>query len=41
LRALEGVSRCLKDKNFVRSLRQATTPQQIWELICNHDRGAP
>src|SRR5713226_956837 len=41
LRALEGVSRCLKDKNFVRSLRQATTPQQIWDLICNHDRGAP
>jgi PTS system nitrogen regulatory IIA component len=40
LRALEGVSRCLKDKNFVRSLRQATTPQQIWDLICNHDRGA-
>lgn len=40
LRALEGVSRCLKDKNFVQSLRQATTPQQIWDLICNHDRGA-
>jgi nitrogen PTS system EIIA component len=38
LRALEGVSRCLKDKNFVRSLRQAATPQQIWDLICNHDR---
>ncbi|MBI3823581.1 MAG: PTS sugar transporter subunit IIA [Planctomycetes bacterium] len=40
LRALEGVSRCLKDKNFVRSLRQATTPQQIWDLISNHERGA-
>jgi mannitol/fructose-specific phosphotransferase system IIA component (Ntr-type) len=40
LRALEGVSRCLKDKNFVLSLRQSTTPQQIWDLICNHDRGA-
>jgi PTS system fructose-specific IIA component/PTS system nitrogen regulatory IIA component len=40
LRALEGVSRCLKDKNFVQSLRQATSPQQIWELIGNHDRGA-
>jgi PTS system fructose-specific IIA component/PTS system nitrogen regulatory IIA component len=39
LRALEGVSRCLKDKNFVQSLRDATTPQQIWDLICNHDRG--
>ena len=40
LRALEGVSRCLKDKAFVQSLRQATSPQQIWDLICNHDRGA-
>jgi PTS system nitrogen regulatory IIA component len=40
LRALEGVSRCLKDKNFVRSLREATAPQQIWDLICNHDRTA-
>lgn len=40
LRALEGVSRCLKDRNFVRSLREATSPQQIWDLICNHDRGA-
>ena len=36
LRALEGVSRCLKDKKFVQSLRQATSPQQVWELICNH-----
>ena len=40
LRALEGVSRCLKDKNFVRSLRQAGSVQQIWDLIINHDRGA-
>jgi nitrogen PTS system EIIA component len=40
LRALEGVSRCLKDKDFVRSLREATTSQQIWDLICNHDRTA-
>jgi nitrogen PTS system EIIA component len=40
LRALEGVSRCLKDKNFVRSLREAKSPQQIWDLICNHDRTA-
>ena len=39
LRALEGVSRCLKDKTFVTSLRQATSPQQIWDLIYNHDRG--
>jgi nitrogen PTS system EIIA component len=40
LRALEGVSRCLKDKTFVQSLRKATTPQEIWDLICQHDRGA-
>lgn len=40
LRALEEVSRCLKDANFVRSLRQAGAPQQIWDLISNHDRGA-
>jgi PTS system fructose-specific IIA component/PTS system nitrogen regulatory IIA component len=38
LRALEGVSRCLKDKEFVKSLREARSPQQIWDLICNHDR---
>ena len=40
LRALEGVSRCLKDRAFVESLRNATSPQQIWDLICQHDRGA-
>lgn len=39
LRALEGVSRCLKDKAFVQALREATSQQQIWDLICNHDRG--
>ena len=38
LRALEGVSRCLRDKNFVVALRKATTPQQVWDLIANHDR---
>ena len=37
LRALENVSRCLRDDNFVRSLRQATTPQQIWDLLGKHD----
>ena len=40
LRALEGVSRCLKDKDFVQSLRKATSAQEIWDLICKHDRGA-
>ena len=37
LRALENVSRCLRDDNFVRSLRQATTPQQVWDLLSRHD----
>jgi len=37
LRALENVSRCLRDDNFVKSLRQATTPQQVWELLGRHD----
>jgi nitrogen PTS system EIIA component len=40
LRALEGVSRCLKDKAFVQSLREAKSAQLIWDLICNHDRTA-
>ena len=39
LRALDGVSRCLKDQKFVQALREATTTQQIWDLICNHDHG--
>jgi nitrogen PTS system EIIA component len=38
LRALEGVSRSLRDDNFVRALRQATTPQQVWELIAAQDK---
>ncbi len=38
LRALEGVSRGLRDDNFVRALRQATTPQQIWDAILEQDR---
>src|SRR5689334_4291499 len=37
LRALENVSRCLRDDTFVRSLRQATTPQQIWDLLSQQD----
>jgi PTS system fructose-specific IIA component/PTS system nitrogen regulatory IIA component len=37
LRALENVSRCLRDDNFVRSLRQAASPQQIWDLLGRHD----
>ena len=38
LRALEGVSRALRDDAFVKALRQATTPQQIWDLIVEQDR---
>src|SRR5437868_7210034 len=33
LRALENVSRCLRDDGFVRSLRQATSREAIWELL--------
>lgn len=33
LRALENVSRCLRDENFVKSLRQARTREAIWELL--------
>lgn len=33
LRALENVSRCLRDENFVKSLRQAKTREAIWELL--------
>ncbi len=33
LRALENVSRCLRDDGFVRSLRQATTREAIWDLL--------
>ena len=33
LRALENVSRCLRDDGFVRSLRQATSREAIWDLL--------
>lgn len=33
LRALENVSRCLRDDGFVRSLRQAPNRDAIWELL--------
>jgi mannitol/fructose-specific phosphotransferase system IIA component (Ntr-type) len=33
LRALENVSRSLRDDAFVRSLRQATTRESIWGLL--------
>ncbi len=33
LRALENVSRSLRDDGFVRSLKQATTREAIWDLL--------
>jgi len=33
LRALENVSRCLRDDGFVRALRHATNRDAIWELL--------
>ena len=37
LRALENVSRVLRDDAFVRSLRQAKTREEIWDLLCEQD----
>jgi PTS system nitrogen regulatory IIA component len=37
LRALENVSRCLRDDNFVKALRAATTRDQIWSLLEKYD----
>ena len=33
LRALENVSRCLRDDSFVRALRAATSREEIWHLL--------
>jgi PTS system fructose-specific IIA component/PTS system nitrogen regulatory IIA component len=38
LRALENVSRSLRDDGFVRSLRQATTREAIWALLDEADQ---
>jgi mannitol/fructose-specific phosphotransferase system IIA component (Ntr-type) len=37
LRALENVSRSLRDDGFVRSLRHATTREGIWDLLTEAD----
>ena len=37
LRALENVSRSLRDDGFVRALRQATTREAIWSLLTELD----
>ena len=39
LRALENVSRSLRDDVFVRALRQATTREEIWRLLEEADHG--
>jgi mannitol/fructose-specific phosphotransferase system IIA component (Ntr-type) len=38
LRALENVSRSLRDDGFVRSLRQATSRDAIWDLLGEVDQ---
>jgi len=39
LRALENVSRALRDDGFVKALRQATTRDEIWKLLEEADHG--
>src|SRR6266849_525642 len=41
LRALENVSRRLRDDGFVRSLRGATTREAIWDLLGELDQQPP
>ena len=40
LRALENVSRSLRDDGFVRSLRQATTREAVWNLLDESEHGS-
>src|SRR5580693_4144312 len=37
LRALENVSRCLRDDAFVRSLRSCKTREEVWALLDKAD----
>ena len=41
LRALENVSRSLRDDGFVRSLRQAPSREAIWDLLGELDHQTP
>lgn len=41
LRALENISRHLKDERFVNFLRQAQTREQVEELLDEADQGTP
>jgi mannitol/fructose-specific phosphotransferase system IIA component (Ntr-type) len=38
LRALENVSRCLRDDGFVKALRAARTREDIWALLEKYDQ---
>ena len=40
LRALENVSRNLRDDGFVRSLRQATTRESVWGILEDQEHGS-
>jgi PTS system fructose-specific IIA component/PTS system nitrogen regulatory IIA component len=40
LRALENVSRTLKDDSFVKSLRQAPSKDAVWNLLNSPDLGS-
>lgn len=40
LRALENVSRSLREDSFVKGLRQATSRDAIWKIITEQDRQA-
>jgi fructose-specific phosphotransferase system IIA component len=40
LRALEQVSRVLRDENLVRALRQAPTMEAIWHLLAEQEQSA-
>jgi PTS system fructose-specific IIA component/PTS system nitrogen regulatory IIA component len=40
LRALENVTRNLRDDTFCRFLRQATTREAVWELLAEADNNA-
>lgn len=39
LRALESVSKCLRDDGFCRFLRQAKSREEIWELLTDAESG--
>jgi PTS system fructose-specific IIA component/PTS system nitrogen regulatory IIA component len=40
LRALENVSRCLKDDNFVKLLGDSANRDAVWTLLCGQEKHA-